>query len=137
MRNCSDRTAGRGKSELLASLPEPLIGRDEAIADIIRALKGAPIVTLLGPGGIGKTQLGLAVARSIAAAAGMDVCFITLPRWTTRRVWSARLPKLWAQGARMATFRFNRWLPRSGAKVCAYRPACCTRNIGLRRTHSV
>ncbi|MFM0056228.1 winged helix-turn-helix domain-containing protein [Paraburkholderia phytofirmans] len=56
----------------------PLIGRDEAMAEITRALKGTPIVTLLGPGGIGKTQLGIAVARSIAATSGMDVCFITL-----------------------------------------------------------
>ncbi|SOE95737.1 Predicted ATPase [Burkholderia sp. D7] len=56
----------------------PLIGRDSAIAEITRALNGTPIVTLLGPGGIGKTQLGIAVARSIAAAADMEVCFITL-----------------------------------------------------------
>ncbi len=65
----------------LARLPvchTPLIGRDEAIAEITRALKGTPIVTLLGPGGIGKTQLGIAVARAIAAVSDMEVCFITL-----------------------------------------------------------
>ncbi|NPT53749.1 ATP-binding protein [Paraburkholderia elongata] len=56
----------------------PLIGRDGAIAEITRALNGTPIVTLLGPGGIGKTQLGIAVASSIAAASDLEVCFITL-----------------------------------------------------------
>ncbi|MFM0419788.1 ATP-binding protein [Paraburkholderia aromaticivorans] len=64
-----------------SSLPvchTPLIGRDVAIGDIARALKGTPIVTLLGSGGIGKTQLGIAVAKSIADISDMDVCFITL-----------------------------------------------------------
>ncbi|MGF6933475.1 putative ATPase/DNA-binding winged helix-turn-helix (wHTH) protein [Paraburkholderia sp. UCT70] len=56
----------------------PLIGRGEAVADVTRALKRTPIVTLLGSGGIGKTQLGIAVARSIAAASEWEVCFITL-----------------------------------------------------------
>ncbi|MBB3261677.1 putative ATPase/DNA-binding winged helix-turn-helix (wHTH) protein [Paraburkholderia bannensis] len=79
--SCATAPAEQTVAASLNGLPvchAPLIGRDEAIADITRALKGAPIVTLLGPGGIGKTQLGIAVARSIAAAAGMDVCFITL-----------------------------------------------------------
>lgn len=55
-----------------------LYGRDGAIADITRALQETPIVSLLGPGGIGKTQLGIAVARSIAAASDIEVCFVTL-----------------------------------------------------------
>ncbi|WP_144149109.1 winged helix-turn-helix domain-containing protein [Paraburkholderia sp. BCC1884] len=56
----------------------PLIGRDDTIAEVARALDDTSIVTLLGPGGIGKTQLGIAIARSIANASGMQVCFITL-----------------------------------------------------------
>ncbi|WP_144113897.1 ATP-binding protein [Paraburkholderia sp. BCC1886] len=56
----------------------PLIGREAAIADVTCALKGTPIVTLLGSGGIGKTQLAIAVARSIEAASEWEVCFITL-----------------------------------------------------------
>ncbi|RKE35746.1 putative ATPase [Paraburkholderia sp. BL23I1N1] len=56
----------------------PLIGRDSAMAEITRALNGTPIVTLLGPGGIGKTQLGIAVTRSIAAESDREVCFVTL-----------------------------------------------------------
>jgi predicted ATPase/DNA-binding winged helix-turn-helix (wHTH) protein len=41
----------------------PLIGREQALADVIAALDSAPLVTLVGTGGIGKTQLGLEVAR--------------------------------------------------------------------------
>ena len=73
--------AGGQASAVRSTLPvchAPLIGRDAAIADIARALKGTPIVTLLGSGGIGKTQLGMAVARSIASVSDMDVCFISL-----------------------------------------------------------
>ncbi|ASW02598.1 ATP-binding protein [Paraburkholderia aromaticivorans] len=74
-------TAGRAGAASRSSLPvchAPLIGRDAAIADVARALKSTPIVTLLGSGGIGKTQLGIAVARSIAALSDREVCFITL-----------------------------------------------------------
>jgi predicted ATPase len=70
--------AGGARQSSLPVCHAPLIGRDGAIAEITRALDGTPIVTLLGPGGIGKTQLGIAVARSIAAALDMEVCFITL-----------------------------------------------------------
>lgn len=70
--------AGAARRTGLPVCHAPLIGRDDAIADITRALKGIPIVTLLGSGGIGKTQLGIAVARSIAAASDREVCFITL-----------------------------------------------------------
>lgn len=45
-----------------------LIGRDEHHAAVIDALATAPVVTLVGPGGIGKTQLGLAVAHAAADA---------------------------------------------------------------------
>ena len=70
--------AGAARASGLPVCHAPLIGRDSAIADITRALNETPIVTLLGPGGIGKTQLGIAVARSIAAASDMEVCFVTL-----------------------------------------------------------
>jgi predicted ATPase/DNA-binding winged helix-turn-helix (wHTH) protein len=70
--------AGAARPNRLPVCHFPLIGREEAIADITHALKDTPIVTLLGSGGIGKTQLGIAVARSIAAASDRDVCFITL-----------------------------------------------------------
>jgi predicted ATPase/DNA-binding SARP family transcriptional activator len=40
-----------------------LIGRDNSLEVIAEALATAPVVTLVGPGGIGKTRLALAAAR--------------------------------------------------------------------------
>lgn len=42
--------------------PAPLIGRDDLVVTIVDALDRYPLVTLVGPGGIGKTCLGLATA---------------------------------------------------------------------------
>ena len=39
-----------------------LVGRDAAIADLATALRAAPLVTLLGVGGVGKTRLAVEVA---------------------------------------------------------------------------
>jgi len=60
--------------------PDPLLGRDEAVealADLL--IDGARLVTLTGPGGVGKTRLGLATARAVAAHfADGAVCFVPL-----------------------------------------------------------
>ncbi|GHG10472.1 BTAD domain-containing putative transcriptional regulator [Streptomyces filamentosus] len=44
----------------------PLIGRDPLLARVRRALDGARLVTLTGPGGVGKTRLAVAAARETA-----------------------------------------------------------------------
>jgi predicted ATPase/DNA-binding SARP family transcriptional activator len=52
------------------NLPSPvtgLIGRDEAVADVLAALDAGRLVTLTGPGGVGKTRLGLAAAERVAS----------------------------------------------------------------------
>jgi predicted ATPase/class 3 adenylate cyclase len=47
--------------------PEPLIGRKKELADVLRAiLEGARIVTVTGPGGVGKTRLALEVALELS-----------------------------------------------------------------------
>ncbi len=59
----ADPSTGRG------NLPRrlvPLIGRQHDLALVDSALRSAPMVTLVGPGGIGKTALALAAARRIA-----------------------------------------------------------------------
>ena len=55
-----------------------LIGREESLVAVDQALGQSSIVTLVGPGGIGKTRLALAVARRWAAKHRNDVWLIEL-----------------------------------------------------------
>ncbi|MFE2044459.1 BTAD domain-containing putative transcriptional regulator [Streptomyces sp. NPDC059477] len=43
----------------------PLVGRDEAVGDLTRLLAERRLVTLTGPGGVGKTRLALAVVAEL------------------------------------------------------------------------
>lgn len=55
-------------------LPEPiteLIGREREVAEVLRLLATSRLVTLTGPGGVGKSRLALAVARDTAAPDGV------------------------------------------------------------------
>ena len=45
-----------------------LIGRADAVSDIVRRLNDHRFVTIIGPGGIGKTSVVLAVAEQAAAS---------------------------------------------------------------------
>jgi predicted ATPase/DNA-binding winged helix-turn-helix (wHTH) protein/AraC-like DNA-binding protein/tetratricopeptide (TPR) repeat protein len=62
-----------------------LIGRDADVAATLAALQANRVVTLVGPGGIGKTQLALAAAHRAAAARGTIVCFVPLSPLTDGR----------------------------------------------------
>jgi transcriptional regulator with XRE-family HTH domain len=66
----SGRRVGRSfhLAPVPVSLPVPmaaLIGRDDAVAEVQQLLGGFRLVTLTGPGGIGKTRLALEVARHL------------------------------------------------------------------------
>src|SRR5262249_6781101 len=50
----------------LPTIRRELIGRDADVADVRRNLVTAPLVTLTGAGGIGKTSLALAVGDAVA-----------------------------------------------------------------------
>jgi predicted ATPase/DNA-binding winged helix-turn-helix (wHTH) protein len=73
----ADSTAAEAAT--LAPLPAQLtrmIGRDADMAEVLRVLHERRCVTLVGPGGIGKTTLALAAAREAAAAFEDCVVFV-------------------------------------------------------------
>jgi predicted ATPase/DNA-binding winged helix-turn-helix (wHTH) protein len=55
-----------------------LIGRDVAVQQLQNLLSAYRVVTLTGPGGIGKTRLALAVARSMLGQGQSDVWLVEL-----------------------------------------------------------
>ena len=61
---------GRGYRFVAAGLEGPpvvtsLLGRNAEIADVADLVSSSPVVTLTGPGGVGKSSLALAVARHV------------------------------------------------------------------------
>ena len=67
----------------LAPLPvplTPLVGREREIAAAVALLRRADVrwLTVLGPGGVGKTRLALAVAQAMTDDYGDSVCFVSL-----------------------------------------------------------
>jgi predicted ATPase len=68
---------------LAARIPSPftrLIGRDRAVADVLDLLGGGQtrLVTLLGPGGIGKSRLAIAVAEAASEMYPDGTIFVML-----------------------------------------------------------
>jgi predicted ATPase/DNA-binding winged helix-turn-helix (wHTH) protein len=63
-----------------------LFGRQYAIADVSRLLVNTPVVTLVGAGGIGKTELGVEVARQSVATFTDGVWLVELAALTDARL---------------------------------------------------
>lgn len=53
-----------------------LIGRADAVVDIVGRLSKHRFVTIIGPGGIGKTSVALAVAEQAAISYGDGICLV-------------------------------------------------------------
>jgi len=78
-----DASETTGLSEPIWKVPTiltPLIGREKEVARLRELLQRPPVrlITLLGPGGIGKTQLGLQVATVMRERFADGVCFVSL-----------------------------------------------------------
>lgn len=56
----------------------PLVGRDEAVRDIEVAIESSPLVTIAGPGGVGKTRVALQVAADLLDGSSDGAWFVEL-----------------------------------------------------------
>jgi predicted ATPase/DNA-binding XRE family transcriptional regulator len=76
--------AGRGQSQRqfnnVLTPPNPLIGREQEVIAVRERLRdpGVRLVTLTGPGGAGKTRLGLQIAGDLFNDFRDGVCFVAL-----------------------------------------------------------
>ena len=62
--------------------PIMMIGRETDVTEVSDKLRNDRFVTLLGPGGIGKTTIALAVGRAVAARFGGEIYFVDLESLT-------------------------------------------------------
>ena len=62
-----------------------MIGRETVVSEVGDKLRNERFVTLLGPGGIGKTTIALAVGRAATEKFGGEVCFVDLECLTDPR----------------------------------------------------
>jgi predicted ATPase/DNA-binding winged helix-turn-helix (wHTH) protein len=65
--------------------PIMMIGRETAVGEVGDKLRDERFVTLLGPGGIGKTAIAMAVGRTVAEEFGGKVHFVDLESLTDPR----------------------------------------------------
>ncbi|GII90550.1 BTAD domain-containing putative transcriptional regulator [Sinosporangium siamense] len=66
------------------NLPAPvtdLIGRDHAVQRVRELLAGGRLVTLTGPGGVGKTSVAIAAARALAGTYADGAWLVDLTTW--------------------------------------------------------
>lgn len=69
--------AGSAGSVIPVAL-SPLVGRAVELADVARLLDEARVLTLMGPGGIGKTRLAQEIASGVASHYRDGVCWVDL-----------------------------------------------------------
>jgi predicted ATPase/class 3 adenylate cyclase len=80
-----DAEALEGKGERFASLPSnlpdpasPLIGRADEVASLVELAREHPVVTITGPGGVGKTRLLVQLGRMLSPEFLDGVAFVGL-----------------------------------------------------------
>lgn len=60
----------------------PTIGRDREVAELAELLERVQVVTLLGPGGVGKTRVAIEAALGWTTAHAVEACFVDRTRAT-------------------------------------------------------
>lgn len=99
IRNSREATLpGRGQASAPNPLPEPgtsFIGRTRELAEIVAIFTepGAQLVTLTGPGGVGKTRLALQVARKLLPEYADGVFFVDLAPVSATELVPSRLAR--------------------------------------------
>jgi len=94
---------------VLAPLPvstTTLFGREQEIGEVasLLARPGVRLVTLTGPGGVGKTRLAVAVAERLRESFGASTVFVSLARSPTPgRCWPG------SAGRSAPTWRRHHW----------------------------
>ncbi|MFB9949112.1 winged helix-turn-helix domain-containing protein [Rhizobium puerariae] len=77
--SASPQETGRASPPLyLPSNLSRMIGRDEIVAGLVALFPERRLLTIAGPGGIGKTTVALAVAHAMASSSSIRVCFVDL-----------------------------------------------------------
>ncbi|MET8687426.1 BTAD domain-containing putative transcriptional regulator [Streptomyces sp. NPDC004732] len=71
-------TVEQGGRQALPTPLTPLVGRTQAVAEVGELLAAGRLVTLTGPGGVGKTRLALEAAARSAASSPDDVRLVEL-----------------------------------------------------------
>jgi predicted ATPase/DNA-binding winged helix-turn-helix (wHTH) protein len=83
--NTESRNARFQQQGKLPVRPVLMIGRETAVGEVSDKLRDERFVTLLGPGGIGKTTVALAVGHAAAVEFGGEVYFVELDGLTDPR----------------------------------------------------
>lgn len=78
------RAAALPPDAAAAARAVPLVGRQAEIEQIVGMIERAPVVTLVGAGGIGKTSLAERVAHELRGRCGERVLFVALASAATR-----------------------------------------------------